>query len=94
MNEKKFTQEDIDKAIAEAVMKAKAEQMVTSYGRVFFTESLAFIVQKVQTGALPQDVLDVGQGMFNQFLMNRTEAQQKPAPEKEQGAGEGEQDNQ
>ena len=78
-NEKKFSQEDIDKMIAEAVMRAKAEQMFTSYGRVFFTESIAFIAQKVQMGALPQDVLDIGQGIFNQFMMNRT-APQQPAP--------------
>ena len=78
-----YTQEELDKLIAEKVAYAQHLRDIANYGHTGFTISLEYLNDQVKRGIIPNQVLEV-MIMVHQTFLKDTGYQQAPEPATEQ----------
>jgi hypothetical protein len=79
-----MSEEEVQKKIAEAVIKARGEQMLKDFGETWFREALAHTAGMVNRGEFPRPAHEAGQIFYQQFLINTGDGQpakKEPAAE-------------
>jgi hypothetical protein len=76
--------EEVEKKIAEEVLKARQAQAQADYGRIWFIEALSHTRGMVERGEFPPEAHQVGQLCYQQFMgVAPTDGGEKPAQKEE-----------